>query len=90
LVDGGNGNQNSTVCCMPKLPNQDFEIGQRLRDIRHKNNISQDALGALINVSYAQIQKYEKGLNGLSIRRLKQLSSALGVRPCEICGCCDE
>jgi transcriptional regulator with XRE-family HTH domain len=75
---------------MPKLRNQDLAIGQRLKNIRRKNNISQDALAALINVSYPQIQKYENGLNGLSIRRLKQLSAALGVRPCEICGCCDE
>src|SRR6266436_5387492 len=92
LVDGGNGNQNSIVCSMPRLSNKtsDAEIGRQLRKLRIERRISQTALGLMINVTYQQVQKYEKGSNGFSVSTMKMIAAALDVKPCEICGCCDE
>jgi len=92
LVDGGNGNQNSTVCSMPRLPKnrETYEVGNRIKNVRIRQNISQGILAPMIGVSYQQLQKYERGINNISVPTMKKIAAALGVRPCEICGCCDE
>lgn len=43
--------------------------------------MTQTELGKRIGVSFQQIQKYENGMNGLSIERLRQMSEALSVNP---------
>jgi transcriptional regulator with XRE-family HTH domain len=55
------------------------EIGKRLKDLRLSKRLSQEKVGNLCNVSFQQIQKYEKGRNGLSAFRLLQLANGLGV-----------
>lgn len=53
----------------------DVHVGNRIRFYRHELGISQQALGELLNVSFQQIQKYEKGVNRLAGARLVQLAS---------------
>lgn len=54
-------------------------IGSLIRQLRKSSGMSQMALADKIGVSYQQVQKYEKGVNRLSISRLKQIANALGV-----------
>jgi len=77
---------------MPRLANKSntVEIGRRLRNLRTERRMSQTALGLMINVTYQQVQKYENGSNGFNVSTMKIIAAALGVKPCEICGCCDE
>jgi DNA-binding XRE family transcriptional regulator len=39
----------------------DVALGRRLRSLRVKHGVTQTALGAVLGVSYQQIQKYESG-----------------------------
>jgi transcriptional regulator with XRE-family HTH domain len=54
-------------------------IGRRIRDRRKALGFSQAALGSKVGLSFQQIQKYEKGLNGLAAVRLGQLELALAT-----------
>ncbi|MDA8325453.1 MAG: helix-turn-helix transcriptional regulator [Nitrospiraceae bacterium] len=54
-------------------------IGELIRQMRKSWGKSQMQLADKIGVSYQQVQKYEKGINKLSLSRLKQISGALGV-----------
>lgn len=64
----------------------DKEIGLRIRAIRTDLGISQDDLGKALNVSFQQIQKYEKGVNRISASRLIQISHALETTPHHLLG----
>jgi len=59
--------------------NIEKQIGKRLKDIRLLKRLSQEKVAKHCNVSFQQIQKYEKGTNGLSVFRLLQLCNGLGV-----------
>lgn len=54
-------------------------IGRILRKYRLAAKLSQMALAEKIGISYQQLQKYEKGIDNISIYRLHQLSGALKV-----------
>jgi len=54
-------------------------IGGLIRQLRKSSGMSQMQLADKIGVSYQQVQKYEKGINKLSLSRLRQISGALGV-----------
>lgn len=47
----------------------DAVIGANLRRLRKQRKISQTTLGRCLGVSFQQIQKYESGVNRLSISR---------------------
>lgn len=65
-----------------KAPNDtDIFVGSRLREVRRSKNISQKQLAEKLNLTFQQIQKYEKGINRISVGTLFDLSSALGVAP---------
>lgn len=49
------------------------KIGQKIRDIRKKNNVSQRAIASYLGIAYQQYQKYEKGINKLSINTLSEV-----------------
>ncbi len=57
----------------------DAHVGIRIRDRRREAGISQPALAGSIGVAFAQIQKYEHGVNRISAGRLFEVSKALGV-----------
>jgi transcriptional regulator with XRE-family HTH domain len=58
---------------------RDLEIARRIRAIRLERGLSQTELGALIGVTFQQIQKYEKGANRVASGRLHRLCEALDV-----------
>ena len=54
-------------------------IGSKLRMRRLALGLTQTKVAQAINVTFQQIQKYEKGTNGVSSNRLMQLSHFLKV-----------
>jgi len=54
-------------------------VGKRLKDLRTSKDLTQTQLGSMIDVTFQQIQKYERGTNGLSLRRAAMLCKALNV-----------
>ena len=57
----------------------DLHVGRRMRMRRMLIGMSQTELAARIGLTFQQIQKYEKGTNGVSSNRLMQLSQFLKV-----------
>ncbi len=54
-------------------------VGQRLRWRRRELRLTQEKLGDLLNLTFQQVQKYEKGVNRISAGRLYEVAAALGV-----------
>jgi len=59
-------------------------IGETLKKYRLAARMSQMALAEKIGISYQQLQKYEKGIDNISISRLYQISNALKVPICNL------
>lgn len=57
----------------------DVHVGQRLRTRRSLLGMSQEKLAGIVNITFQQIQKYERGMNRISASRLYQFSKALDV-----------
>ena len=55
----------------------DIQIGQRLRIRRTSLGMTQEELGNTLNVTFQQIQKYERGINRISSAALYEISKAL-------------
>jgi len=55
----------------------DLHVGRRLRLSRMVAGMSQGDLAAGVNVTFQQIQKYEKGINRVSASRLAQFAKIL-------------
>jgi transcriptional regulator with XRE-family HTH domain len=65
---------------MAKRPDAvDVYVGQRVRMRRLQMGISQEVLGKRLNLTFQQVQKYEKGSNRVSASRLQQISNILNV-----------
>src|SRR5215469_10991647 len=63
-----------------KAPNPiDQHVGSRVRMRRLMLAMSQEKLGAALNLTFQQVQKYEKGTNRIGAGRLQQLSHVLQV-----------
>ena len=56
-----------------------IRFGDRLRTRRMMLGMSQTELGAALNVTFQQIQKYERGINSVSASGLEKLAATLGV-----------
>ena len=59
--------------------NFNSHLGSKLRMRRLALGLTQTKVAEAINVTFQQIQKYEKGTNGISSLRIMQLSSFLKV-----------
>ena len=59
--------------------NFNIHLGKKLRMRRLSLGLTQTNVAQAINVTFQQIQKYEKGTNGVSSNRLMQLSKFLKV-----------
>jgi len=57
----------------------DVHVGQRIRRRRTLLGMSQEQLGAELNVTFQQVQKYERGSNRVSASRLWDISQILDV-----------
>ena len=59
--------------------NFNIHLGRKLRMRRLSLGLTQTKVAQAINVTFQQIQKYEKGTNGVSSSRLMQLANFLKV-----------
>jgi transcriptional regulator with XRE-family HTH domain len=64
----------------------DVEIGLRLRVMRTDKHLSQSELGEKLGVTFQQVQKYERGINRLSLSRAVQVASILGTSLDQLAG----
>lgn len=63
---------------MKHKPNTfDRKLGKRIKEIRQHNRRSQTWLGKKLKVSFQQIQKYENGMNRISVQNLVKIAYAL-------------
>lgn len=63
-----------------KAPNPiDKHVGSRVRMRRMMLNMSQEKLGDALELTFQQVQKYEKGTNRIGASRLQQISNILQV-----------
>ena len=63
-----------------KIPNPiDVHVGSRLRMRRMLVGMSQEKLGESLEVTFQQVQKYERGANRISASRLFDISHILDV-----------
>jgi transcriptional regulator with XRE-family HTH domain len=59
----------------------DSHVGQKLRARRMFLRMTQTDVADAADISFQQIQKYERGSNRVGASRLQQISDALGVSP---------
>ena len=60
-------------------------VGAKLRKLRRLRGLSQAALATLVGVSFQQIQKYEAGVNALSLERACRIAEALQTSVADLC-----
>ena len=54
-------------------------VGSNIKYLRKTRNLNQSKVAAVLSVSFQQIQKYEKGANGLCANKLKILADFFKV-----------
>lgn len=57
----------------------DQHVGQRVRAQRLLKGMSQQALAGALELTFQQVQKYEKGINRIGAGRLSQIAAILGT-----------
>jgi transcriptional regulator with XRE-family HTH domain len=57
----------------------DRHVGARIRLRRQELGMSQEELGRAIDLTFQQVQKYERGINRIGAGRLYRIAGALGV-----------
>lgn len=68
------------MVAVKKTPNPiDRHVGSRVRLRRMLIGMSQEKLGDALDLTFQQIQKYEKGANRIGASRLQQIAKILGV-----------
>ena len=67
-----------------KKTNFDQELGRRIRAHRLRLGYSQEKLGAMLGLTFQQVQKYEKGTNRVSSGRLIEIARLLEVHPMDL------
>jgi transcriptional regulator with XRE-family HTH domain len=53
--------------------------GKAIRNLRQSKNLTLSEVAQRVRISYQQLQKYEKGVNRLSIDKLYEISKFLGI-----------
>ncbi|MFQ3307697.1 MAG: transcriptional regulator with XRE-family HTH domain [Candidatus Midichloriaceae bacterium] len=64
---------------LQKIHRVDLHVGEKLKKRRLEKRISQDDLAGSVNLTFQQIQKYEKGTNRISSSKLYDFSKFLEV-----------
>lgn len=68
----------------------DRRLGERVKGLRLARGMSQQAVADALGVSAQQVQKYERGINRISVSTLLVLARALGVSPHTLLGALDQ
>ena len=58
---------------------EDMEIGRKIRALRLQRGLSQSSLADGIDLTFQQVQKYEKGTNRVSAGRLQRIADMLNI-----------
>lgn len=56
-------------------------IGKQIQVLRMSNKMTQKELAAQMGITYQQVQKYETGLNRISVSRLWQFCKIFSITP---------
>lgn len=64
-----------------ELEDIENHIGKQLKMLRLSQKISQKDLGNQMGITYQQVQKYETGLNRISVSRLWQFCNIFSITP---------
>ncbi|HOO52311.1 MAG TPA: helix-turn-helix transcriptional regulator [Alphaproteobacteria bacterium] len=59
----------------------DVRIGKMIAILRRNRRLSQSDMAEKLDVSFQQIQKYEKGRNRISITRFLNICMIIGIKP---------
>ena len=69
----------------PKRPTAiDCQLGKLIRARRKAIGMSQTDLGDKSGIAFQQVQKYENGVNRMSVGRLVKIAEALDLKPSQI------
>ena len=63
----------------PRADKIDAYVGSKIRENRMLKGLSQEELARGLDISYQQIQKYERGANRVGASRLYYIGRALGI-----------
>lgn len=63
----------------------DLHVGSRVRLRRRHMGMSQDTLAKAVNITFQQVQKYERGATRISASRLYDMARVLGVTVGYLC-----
>ena len=55
----------------------DRYVGLQVRAARRELKLTQDGLGKLLNITFQQVQKYERGVNRISSGKLCEIARVL-------------
>jgi transcriptional regulator with XRE-family HTH domain len=58
-----------------------IELGRCIREARLKNNLTQEALAALVSLTRTSVTNIEKGRQQVLVHTLLDIATALGVPP---------
>ena len=58
-----------------KYTNDDKKRGQRIRAVRKSNNLTQENLAELFNISVSMVKKLESGENNITLSELRCLKN---------------
>ncbi|MBB3453929.1 transcriptional regulator with XRE-family HTH domain [Rhizobium sp. BK313] len=64
----------------------DKQIGETIKGFRRLHGLSQSDLAEKLGVTFQQVQKYEKGLNRVSVSTFILICKTLNVEPMDIIG----
>ena len=62
-----------------KIHHVDLHVGRKLKQKRIEKGISQDDLAGSVNLTFQQVQKYEKATNRISASKLYDFAKFLGI-----------
>ena len=57
----------------------DMHVGDQIRKARGLMGVAQEKLAEAVNITFQQIQKYEKGTNRVSCSKIHQIAEALDM-----------
>ncbi len=56
-----------------------YDFGLKLKEARQLRSLSQRDVGKVLGVSFQQVQKYENGVNRISLESILSLKEKLGI-----------
>lgn len=63
------------------LHNAKLFASRKLKEVRKNRGLTQSELAEKIGCTFQQVQKYEKGINRISVPRLALICKVLDVKP---------